>query len=95
MTAEVKKIVAGLASRQLDAALFTAKRATSMNDLLKSDFPDDIRKLGAIQSVELPERKSESDNRIYRYRVSFHSMPLFVQCVLNKDGKITRFAIGD
>jgi len=29
------------------------------------------------------------------YRVSFHSMPLFVQCVLNKDGKITRFAIGD
>jgi D-alanyl-D-alanine carboxypeptidase len=95
VTAEVKKIVAGLASRQLDAALFTAERAAAMNDQLKADFPEDIRRLGAIQSVELLERKSESDNRIYRYRVSFHSMPLFVQCVFNKDGKIARFAVAD
>jgi D-alanyl-D-alanine carboxypeptidase len=95
MTAEVKKIIAGLAGRQLDAALFTTERAASMNDLLKSDFPDDIRRLGAIQSVELLERKGESDNRIYRYRVAFRNMPLFVQCIFNKDGKIAKFAVGD
>jgi hypothetical protein len=77
------------------ATLFTAERAAAMNDLLKSDFPDELGKLGKIQVVELLERKSESDSRIYRYRVSFHSMPLFVQCVFNKDGKIARFAVGD
>ncbi|HWF06464.1 MAG TPA: serine hydrolase domain-containing protein [Candidatus Angelobacter sp.] len=95
VTAEIKKIIDGLANRQLDATLFTPERAATMNDQLKADFPEDIRRLGAILSVELLERKNESENRIYRYRISYRNMPLFVQCIFNKDGKIAKFAVGD
>ncbi len=49
--------------------------------------------MGVIQKFELMEKSAEAEATRYRYRVEYTGMSLFLAIAVNKDGKISSFAL--
>jgi CubicO group peptidase (beta-lactamase class C family) len=88
VTALVKELAQKFADGTADPNLFTpearavlfSERAKQMDAFLKS--------LGAVDLVELVERKEENGNRVYRYRLTFRAAIMYWTIWLTKEDKI-------
>lgn len=88
ITALAKDLLLKTAAGTVNPELFTAKaRAAIFPDRMKlaGDF---LKSLGALNTIELIERKDEGELRIYLYRVAYKETTLFYTLSLDKEGKV-------
>jgi hypothetical protein len=95
VTAKIRAIVTGFAEGTLDAGPFTPKLGSALIAEMKSGFGESLHRLGPLQSLGLLERTNEGDERVYRYRLAYRHVPLFVRCAFDKEARISKFAIFD
>jgi CubicO group peptidase (beta-lactamase class C family) len=88
VTALVKELAQKFAEGTADPNLFTPEaRAVLFSDRAK-EIHAYLKSLGALDLVELVERKEEDGNRVYRYRLTFKETILFYTVRLTKEDKI-------
>jgi len=91
-TAKTKELLIAVLDGKADMSRFTPevqKAITDQQDRL-SAF---VKTLGAMQAFTLMERVDESNGKRYRYRIEYSGMSLFLAMAVNKDGKISTFAL--
>ena len=88
VTAQIKTILEQAAEGKLDAGLFIPELAAAMTAALKQGQAENMRHLGALQSIVLVECKDEGANRLYRYCRAYKDMALMTECTFNKENKI-------
>jgi CubicO group peptidase (beta-lactamase class C family) len=91
-TAKTKELLIAVLDGKADLTRFAPevqKAITDQQDRLAAF----VKTLGAMQAFTLMERVDDSNNTRYRYRVEFGGMSLFLAMVVNKEGKISGFAL--
>jgi len=91
-TANARELLVAVLDRKADMSRFTPdvqKVVTDQQDRL----PAFVKTMGAIQKFELMEKSAEAEATRYRYRVDYTGMSLFLAIAVNKDGKISSFAL--
>ena len=94
VTARARAAIAGFVEGNLDMSLFTPKLHSWLNDNGKTGMSTAFRSPGRIQSVQLVERKTEWDQRTFRFRVSYPDDTRLATFHFDKDDKITSYGIG-
>lgn len=87
VTAFVKEILQKTIEEKLTPELFTPEAATPILNGSKQ-AADFLKTLGALNKIELLERREQGEVRIYRYRLSYNSVKLVYTIGLKKDDKI-------
>ena len=95
ITVQIDKILVGFASGRPDPAPFTPTLGNTLVAEMSAGMGETLHELGAMPPLQLLERKDEAGERVYRYRVNFRHVPLFVRCVFDAEDKISQFAIYD
>jgi hypothetical protein len=95
VTARIRRVVSDLAHGRVDASLFAPQLAAGLADDVRSGFSEILRQLGPIRSLSPIERRQEGSERVYRYRLNYRHIVLFVDCTFDKDDKILRFDVRD
>jgi CubicO group peptidase (beta-lactamase class C family) len=91
-TARIRELYQTVLDGKADMARFTPevqKLLTQQQDRL-SAF---VRTLGTMQGFQLLERSEDADGVRYRYQVDYTGMNLFLAMTVNKEGKISSFAL--
>ena len=88
-------MIAGFVERRPDKNLFAPQVAARLIDDVTSRMADELCSPGPIRSVALVERKKEGDDRVYRYRLTYPHLTLFLVCAFDKDDKIAGFGTQD
>lgn len=91
-TAKTKELFLAVLEGKADLSRFTPeiqKAITDQQDRLAAF----VKTMGAIQRFSLMERTDSPDGTRYRYLVEFGGMNLFLAMVVNKEGKISGFAL--
>jgi CubicO group peptidase (beta-lactamase class C family) len=89
VTAMVKDLLQKFADQNADQTLFTKDAQAYIFPELAKRFGEYLRSLGALQQIQLVERKAEDDQRVYRYRLIYKDEALIFTMNLNKEGKIS------
>jgi CubicO group peptidase (beta-lactamase class C family) len=93
VTAMVKKLLQGFAEGTPDPNLFAPEtKAVMFPDRAKA-FGENLKSHGALNEIQLVERKDINDRRIYRYRLIYKDAVLLFSMSLNKEGKIGGFGV--
>jgi CubicO group peptidase (beta-lactamase class C family) len=95
VTERVRAIVTGLTNQTLDPGAFTPDMASQLTAEVKSGAFRMLRTFGPVVSFPLIGHAQEGDNRIYHYRLAYRDMTLFIDCTLDKNGKMARFGLHD
>jgi D-alanyl-D-alanine carboxypeptidase len=95
LTARLRAFVAGLAKNGFDAALFTAKAASFVQEDLQRGLGERVREQGRLRSFELIERREEGANRVLRYRAAYPHLTLFAVFTLDAENRITAWSLTD
>lgn len=95
VTMQIKGILAGFANGRSDPAPFTPELGKALVAEMTGGMDGKLHELGDVPPLHLLERKSEAGERVYRYRVNYRHVPLFVRCAFDAENKITKFAIYD
>ena len=91
-TARAKELYQSVLNANADPERFTPelfKVITQQNDRLAAF----VKTLGTILRFELLERVAESKLTRYRYQIEYGGMTLFLAMTVNKDGKVSGFAL--
>ena len=91
-TARTKELFLAVLDGKADMAKFTPevqKLLTQQQDRLAAF----VKTMGALQSFKLMERSEDTDDVRYRYQIEYTGMSLFLAMALNKEGKISSFAL--
>lgn len=78
------------ADAKWDSTLFTPEFWSALKPGLSGNL-EYFRDLGPVISVVLVERRSEGENRLCRYRISYKAVSRLVLVTRNKDGRISAF----
>jgi CubicO group peptidase (beta-lactamase class C family) len=88
VTAMVKDLLQRLSAGNADQTLFTKEAQASIFPERAQRFSEYLKSLGPLNQIQLVERKDESDQRVYRYRLSYKDVTLLFRINLTGDGKI-------
>jgi len=91
-TARTKELLLAVLNGKADMAKFTPevqKLLAQQQDRLAAF----VKTMGSIQSFNLMERSEDTDGVRYRYQIEYTGMSLFLAMALNKEGKISSFAL--
>jgi D-alanyl-D-alanine carboxypeptidase len=91
-TAKTRELFLAVLDGKADMSRFTPevqKAMTEQHDRVAAF----VKTLGTIQGFSLMERVESPDGPRYRYRVEFGGMNLFLAMAVNKEGKISGFAL--
>ncbi|MFL6466598.1 MAG: serine hydrolase domain-containing protein, partial [Pyrinomonadaceae bacterium] len=91
-TAKTKALLLAVLDSKADMARFTPevqKVITDQQDRLTAF----VKTLGAIRRFDLVERSEDTDATRYRYQIEYTGMSLFLAMIVNKEGKISSFAL--
>ena len=91
-TARARELFLAVLDGKADMSRFTPEMQTTLvgqQDRIASF----VKTMGSLQSFNLMERSEESGGVRYRYQVQYTGMSLFLAMVINKEGKITGFAM--
>jgi hypothetical protein len=92
LTAQTKDLLMAVLEKKADMSRFTPEMQKSFEQA-GDRVAAFVKTLGPMQSFKLMER-TEGENGIrYRYQVEFPGMSIFLAMAVNKDGKITGFAL--
>ena len=94
VTALLQKVLINAAQGDVDASLFSPG-AQEMVNFIRRAGPDFLRPAGALQSLTLLERRSEGNQKGYRYRTKFQNKTVVWIFALTPDGKIAGLQPGD
>lgn len=92
LTASVRELFLSVLDGKADMSRFTPevqKAIADQHDRLAAF----VKTMGAMQGFSLMERIDGGDGVRYRYRVEYGGMNLFLAMIVNKDGKISGFAL--
>jgi CubicO group peptidase (beta-lactamase class C family) len=91
-TTRTKELLLAVLDGRADMSRFTPevqKVITDQHDRLAAF----VKTMGGIQSFQLMERGDGSDGIRYRYQIEYTGMTLFLAMSVNKEGKISSFAL--
>jgi hypothetical protein len=91
-TAKTKELLLAVLDSKADTTKFTPdvqKTLAQQQDRLAAF----VKTLGAIQRFDLMEWSENAEGRRYRYQIEYTGMTLFLAMTVNKDGKISSFAL--
>jgi CubicO group peptidase (beta-lactamase class C family) len=91
-TARTKELLLAVLDGKADMAKFTRevqKLLAQQQDRLAAF----VKTMGMLQSFNLIERNEDTDGVRYRYQIEYTGMSLFLAMALNKEGKISSFAL--
>jgi CubicO group peptidase (beta-lactamase class C family) len=91
-TVNTRQLLEALLEGKADMNRFTPemqKAITQSNDRVAAF----VKTMGPIQRFQLMERKVTGDVTRYRYQIEYSGMTLFLAMAVNKDGKISGFAL--
>ena len=91
-SAQTRELFIAVLENKHDMARFTPEVQKTITDQ-KDRLAAFIKTMGAIQAFNLMERSEDSNGVRYRYQVEFSGMSLFLAMVVNKEGKISTFAL--
>lgn len=91
-TAQTRELFTAVLDKKADMSRFTpeVQRALEQSHDRVAAF---VKTLGAVQTFKLMERVEVTDGVRYRYQVEFTGMSIFLAMTVNKDGKISGFAL--
>lgn len=91
-TAQTKELLTAVLDKKADMSRFTpeVQKGLEQSGDRVAAF---VRTLGQMQSFKLMERTEGPDGIRYRYQVEFSGMSIFLAMGVNKDGKISVFAL--
>ena len=91
-TTSTKELLLAVLDGKADMAKFTPdlKKALAQQQDRLAAF---VKTMGAIQSFNLMERAEDTDGVRYRYQIEYAGMSLFLAMTVNKEGKISSFAL--
>jgi CubicO group peptidase (beta-lactamase class C family) len=93
VTKLLKNVMTGLTAGKFDKELFTPELSERIAAVLKSGVPEQLKRLGQMESMTLVERKNMGNDRFYRYRLNYNGAILLMPCTFNKENKISMFSI--
>lgn len=88
VTAQVVELLQKFADGTVDQNLFTPEAKTLLFPDRAKSFGEFLKPLGALNEIQLVERKDENDLRAYRYRLIYKDAVLLFRMNLSKEGKI-------
>lgn len=91
-TTKTRTLLEAVVEGKADMSRFTPdvqKALAQSNDRIAAF----LKTLGPIQKFELMERTAEGDATRYRYKIEYTGMSLFLAMTLDKEGKISGFAL--
>ena len=91
-TSRTKELLLAALEKRADMSRFTPEVQKLMAEY-HDRVAEFVKTLGAIQSFTLIERAEDSEGIHYRYRITYTGMDLFLAMSVNKDGKISEFAL--
>ena len=91
-TAKTRELFQAVLAGTHDAERFTPEVQKVITDQ-KDRLAAFVKTMGTIRSFDLIERTEEGESVRYRYQVEFTGMSLFLAMAVNKDGKISTFAL--
>jgi hypothetical protein len=66
-----------------------------LSNTLKLGAFRNLRTFGPIRNFALLEHKRAGDDSFYRYRLAYRDISLFIDCTIDKVGKISKFGLHD
>ena len=91
-TARARELFLAVLDGKADMSRFTPEMQTTLAGQ-QDRIASFVKTMGSLQSFNLMERSEESGGVRYRYQVQYTGMSLFLAMVINKEGKITGFAM--
>jgi CubicO group peptidase (beta-lactamase class C family) len=91
-TASTKELLINVLAGKADMSRFTPELRKAIGDQ-QDRLAAFVKTLGTMQRFTLTERIEDTDGVRYRYRVEYSGMSLFLDMRVNKDGKISGFAL--
>ena len=91
-TASVRELLQALLDGKADMNRFTPEVQAAMKQS-HDRVAAFVRTMGPMQSFQLMERTAAGDVTRYRYQIEYSGMNLFLAMAVNKDGKISGFAL--
>ncbi len=91
-TAITKELLLAVLNGKAEMDKFTPEVQKTITDQ-KDRLAAFVKTLGEIQNFNLIERTDDSNGVRYRYQIVYSGMSLFLSMVVNKDGRISGFAL--
>jgi hypothetical protein len=91
-TAKTKQLLLAVFDGKADMAKFTPEMQTALKQQ-QDRLAAFVKTMGPIQRFDLIERTEGTDGTSYRYQIEYTGMALFLAMTVNKDGKISSFAL--
>ena len=87
VTRLLKRVLADAVEGKVDASLFSPG-AQEMVDFIRKVGPEFLKQAGPLKSMTLLERRTDKNQRAYRYRAQFQNKTVVWAVALTLDGKI-------
>jgi CubicO group peptidase (beta-lactamase class C family) len=87
VTALLKKVIQDVIEGKLEAGIFTAEAWPEISRNASASR-EPLKGFGTLNTIELIERGEQTENRLYRYRLTYREIVLSCTMVLTKEGKI-------
>ena len=91
-TAQAKELLQAVIDGKADLSRFTPEMQTALAAPLDR-IVDFVRTMGSMQKFSLAERTVSNEGTRYRYQIEYSGMTLFLEMAVNKEGKISGFAL--
>ncbi len=93
VTAQVTELLKQYASDGISADRLTTKASTALAQPEAQSRQAALRNWGTLSSLELLERKTFGEDRIYRYRARFGTRAALLDISFNKGGRVDTLVI--
>ncbi len=90
-TARTKELYQSVLDGKADPDRFTSEMQAAIKQ--QDRLVNFVKGMGQLQKFELMERTAEGEVTRYRYNIEYSGMSLFLAMAVNKEGKITGFAL--
>lgn len=91
-TAKTRELLQAVLDGKADKTRFTPEVLTAITDQ-QDRLAAFVKTLGTIQTFQLMERREDAGDVHYRYQLEYPGMGLFLAMTVNKEGKLSRFAL--
>jgi CubicO group peptidase (beta-lactamase class C family) len=91
VTAQLQAIFQQAAKGEWDRNLYSTEMAEVLAKAFsgESKTRQELHSYGDLKSIELLNRTTENERRVYRYRLTYEKETVSVQCAYDQDGKIS------
>jgi len=94
VTRLLNRVLTDAVEGKVDASLFSPG-AQEMVDFIRKVGPEFLKPAGPLKSITLLERRTDENQRAYRYRTEFQNKTVVWAFALTPDGKIIGIQPGD